>query len=272
MVNQLTSQLPTKRQVIRPATLKSLSLTLLFIILAALTEFLVVIYAMELGVVDPTLLKTNWPVTIAMSPLFNLVPIAVIVTLVFNWIYLSRKLTAKGQELRKGKVEIPAKRGARSKKISSRIGRPFRNFFGKIRSARPTVKGALVVVLLFLLFVLTVSLLAYPQLLYRAISSAYQNNPSLVDFVLSVDSSAKGFAEAVAPIGWIGASVNNALVASAAGVGGAGESLGRLVTPVASLDDAGKYLVVQNAAAWISAFLILFYGEFMRKGYRYRKK
>jgi hypothetical protein len=246
--------------------------TSLFIILAVLTEFLVVIYAMDLGVGDPTLVKASWPVTIVISPLFNLLPIAVIVTLAFSWIYLSRKFAVKGQELRKGKVEIPAKRGAWSKKITLRIGRPFRNFLVKIKSVNPFVKSALAVILLFLLFVLVASLLAYPQLIYRAVSSAYQNNPSLVDFVASVDSSVRGFAETVSPIGWISTSINNALLSSAAGVGGAGQRLGGLLRPVADLDNAGKYLVLQNAAAWISVLLILFYGEFLRKSYHYRKK
>jgi hypothetical protein len=268
----LATQPVTKRLPIRRTAIRGAVATALFIVVAVVAEFLVVIYAMDLGVSDPTLLKTNWPVTIVISPLFNLVPIALIVTLVFTWVYLSRKFAVKGQELRKGKVQIPAKRGAGSKKISSRISRPFRNFLAKIRSVNPSVKSALAVILLFLLFVLVASLLAYPQLIYRAVSSAYQNNPSLLDFVLSVDKSVKGFAEAVSPIGWIGTSVNNALLAGAAGVGGAGEGLGSLLGPVADLDNAGKYLVFQNAAAWISVFLILFYGEFLRKGYRYRRK
>ncbi len=60
-----------------------------------LAEFLVVVYAMDLGVKDVGVLTINWPVTITISPLFHLVPIAVIITLLFTWIYFTKKLSVK---------------------------------------------------------------------------------------------------------------------------------------------------------------------------------
>jgi hypothetical protein len=40
---------------------------------------------------------------------------------------------------------------------------------------------------------------------------------------------------------------------------------------LADLDNVGKYLFFQNIAAWVSALVTLFYGEYTRKSYRYRK-
>ena len=269
--------------------MKGVAAIILFLVLAVLAEYLVVLYALNQGATDPALLKIEWPVMIAISPLFHLVPVAVIITLAFSWTYLTRKLAVKPQEMRKGKVVTSARRGMESRKLASKTSRAVSKFFGRIKSgllrvkavsylwqkihfARVTIKSALTVLLTFLILVLIVSLLTYPQLIYRTVASAYQNNPSLLNFVLSVDNSTKAFAEAVPPIGWITTAINNALLAISPAIRDSGQSFGGLIRPLASLDNDGKYLVFQNAAAWISVLLILFYGEYMRKGYRYKKK
>jgi len=269
--------------------LKGLAAIILFLILAVLAEYLVVLYAMNRGAKDTAPLKTDWPVAIAVSPLFQLVPIAVVITLAFSWTYLTRKLAVKPQEIRKGKVPAYTKRGMQPKKLTSRTSRTLRRFFGRIKSgllrvkgisylwqkihfARATIKSALTVLLSFLALALMVSLLTYPQLVYRTVAGAYQNDPSLLNFVQSVTNSTKAFAETVAPIGWIGTAINDVLIAAAPGVRDAGQGLGNLFTPLATLDDNGKYLVFQNVAVWLSVLLILFYGEYLRKGYRYIRK
>jgi hypothetical protein len=48
--------------------------------------------------------------------------------------------------------------------------------------------------------------------------------------------------------------------------------LGNVISPLSSLDNAVKYLVFQNAAAWICALIVLYYGEFGRKSHQYKKK
>jgi hypothetical protein len=64
--------------------------------------------------------------------------------------------------------------------------------------------------------------------------------------------------------------VGNALVSLAPAFRDFVLALGTIISPLVSLDAAGKYLAVQNAAAWISALLALTYGEYARKGRRYR--
>jgi len=272
----------------------------LFLLIATLTEYLIVLYAVNLGVEDATLLHwsfkfpgTDWTAIIAISPLFHLVPMAVIITLASVWTYLTKHMAVKPQEIRKEKVRPITKPKKETKlkevgKLTSKISRAIKRFFGKIKSgllrvrsvaylwqkihfARATIKSALTVLLVFSAFILMVSLLAYPQLIYRTASNMYQNNASLLAIVRSTNDFARGVAEALAPIGWICSAVNNALISAAPGFKGVVLGLGAIIKPLASLDNVGKYLVFQNFAAWVSALATLFYGEYVRKGYRYRK-
>jgi len=286
----------------RWTTLKGLAAIILFLTIAALIEYSVVLYAINLGVnKDETLLQwsfqfpgTDWTITIAVSPLFHLVPIAVIITLAFSWTHLTKYVAVKPHRTPKEKVRPVVKRRKESRlkearKLTSKISHAVKRFFGKIRSellrvkgvaylwqkihfAKAAIKSALTVLLVFSVFIIIASLLAYPQLIYRTISYAYQNNPSLLGFVKSTNNFARGIAEALAPIGWICSSINNALLSIAPSFRDFVLSLGGLIKPLTELDDVGKYLVFQNVAAWVSALTALFYGEYRRKSFRYRKR
>lgn len=278
-MNRLSVQKPPKRLVIRWTTLKGLAAIILFLIIATLIEYVVVLYAVNLGVKEATPLQwsaqfpgTDWILTIAISPLFHLVPIAVIITLLFSWTYLTRHMAVKPHEVRKGKAGPVAKRVKEPKlkkflaKIKSGLLRVkgIAYLWQKIHFARATAKGALTVLLAFATFILIVSFLAYPKLIHQTISSAYQNNPSLLNFV-------KGTAEALAPIGGIFSGINNALLSAAPGFRDFALGLGTIIKPLADLDNVGKYLFFQNVAAWVSALTALFYGEYVRKTRQYRK-
>lgn len=269
---------------------------LLFLTVAILIEYIIVLYAINLGVKDETLQQwspqfpgTDWTVTIAISPLFHLVPIAVVIALVSSWTYLTRHVAVKPPEKWKGKVKPVAKhrkeRGFKEvKKLTSRI----RGFFGglksallrikgvayiwqKIHFARATIKSALAVLLVFGALILLVSVLTYPQLIYWTVSNAYRNDSWLLGFVTWISDSGKGIVTALAPIGWICSAANNALLSIAPAFRDFVLSLGGLTKPLVELDDAGKYLVFQNVAAWVSALVALLYGGRKRKIYRYKK-
>ena len=280
---------------IRWTTLKGLLAVILFLAAAALIEFVVVLYAIRLGVEDTSILKwsfnfpgTGWPVTIAISPAFVLIPICVVITLVFSWTYLTKKVSLRRQEIRRGKVETFPRQRVEKKGLASRISRAWRNFSKRINSrlpktkrishfsqrihfARATVRSAFIVLLAFLAFTLLFSLLAYPQAIYWVVTNAYQTNPSLRNFVIGVDNWAKGAAQALGPIGWLSTSINNALIAAAPAVGNLGVDLGEVISPIATLTNVDKYLFFQNAAAWVSVLATIIYGERTRKGYRYKK-
>ncbi|MGC8895471.1 MAG: hypothetical protein ACP5LB_01710 [Candidatus Bathyarchaeia archaeon] len=264
-----------KRLMIRWTTLKGLTAIILFLIIAALIEYVIVLYAIKLGVNEAPLQfslqipGTDWIITTAISPLFHLVPIAVIIALASSWAYLTRHITIKPRETTKGKAQ-PAKRKKEGKvfgKIKSGLLRikSVAYVWQKIHFARATIKSALTVLLIFSAFAFMISLLAYPQLIYRTISNAYQNNPSLLGFV-------KNTAEALAPVGAVFSGINSALLSAAPTFRDFVLNIGIVIKPLVDSDNVGKYLVFQNAAAWICAIAVLIYGEYTRKGYRYKKK
>lgn len=288
-MKRLTVQSDSRHFVIRWATVKGSAAIVLFLVVAVLIQVIVVLYAIDLGVRDSGVLTVNWPVTFTISPLFHLVPIAVVITLLFTWIYLTKKLSVrqigpirktevsggKRRELRQQASNLdsqPGKASFEKPKLSSSGANRVSSFRQRIYSARTPVKNALRVFLAFLGLVFIVSMLAYPASIYQTITGSYQNHSYLYGFVVSVSNSLNGFVQAVAPIGWIAAAVNNGLVAISPGIRNVGLAFGSLVSPLANLDPAGKYLAFQNAATWIPVLLILFYGQFSRRTYRYKKK
>jgi hypothetical protein len=259
--------------------LKGLVAIILFLIITTLIEYVIVVYTMNIGIKEELLQwtfpfpGTNWMVTITISPLFNLVPITVIITLAFCWIYLTRQTAIKPYEVKRGKIELGAKREkeSRVKELFGKIKagllkiKGFAYVWQKIHFARATIKSALIVLTVFVTFILIISLFAYPRLIYQAISNAYQSNPSLLNFV-------KGTNQALSSIGGIFSGINSALLGAAPGFRNFALSLGSIIGPLASLNDGGKYLAFQNVAAWISALITIFYGEYVQKGYRYRTR
>jgi len=239
-----------------------------FLIIAVLVEYIIVLYAINLGVQE----KPENMIFGLISPLFHLVPIAVIIVLLSSWAYLTKHVAVKPHEVLKGKTGTVAKKGRelRLKKFFGKIKsgllsvRGFAYLWQRIHFARATVKSASTVLLVFAAFILMISLLAYPTLIYQTIVNAYKNNPSLLNFV-------KGTAEVLAPIGGAFSAINSAFLSIAPGFRDFVLSIGIITKPLVSLDNAGKYLAFQNLAAWISALVTLFYGEYTRKGYRYKK-
>ncbi|MBX5328208.1 MAG: hypothetical protein QHH18_00335 [Candidatus Bathyarchaeota archaeon] len=265
----MSSQKPPKRLVIRWATLKGLIAIILFLIIAVLIEYLVVLYGMRLGVEE----KPESKMFGLISPLFHLVPAAVVIALMSSWIYLTRHAAVKHPEIQKGKGDFKHDKKQRLRGV--------RKFFGRIKSgllkvkgityvwqkihfARATIKSALTIILVFSALILLVSVLAYPQLIYQTIVSVYKANLALLNFV-------KGTSQALAPLGEFFAGVNNALLAVAPGFRNFVLALGSIFEPLVRLDSVGKYLVFQNVAAWIAALVALVYGQYLRKSYRYRK-
>lgn len=276
MVNLLSTQNPQKRLIIRWTTLKGLAAMGAFLTIVTLIEYLVVIYAVSLGLEDHSLLQwnvqvpaTDWSATLAISPLFHLVPLAVIITLTLSWTYLAKHEATKPTQTWKGKTGPIARQGKKTRlqRLSGKTKsallkvKAIAYLWQKIHFTRAATKSAIVVIFTFSALILVVSLLAYPQLIYRTVSNAYQNNQSLLDFV-------KGTGQAFASIGSAFSAVNNALLSAAPGFRDVALGIGNSIKPLADLDNAGKYLVFQNVAAWISALVALSRSQFARKGFR----
>jgi hypothetical protein len=174
------------------------------------------------------------------------------------------------------------------RKLTSKISRAITGSLGKVKSAllkfravayvwskmsfaRTTLKSALIMLLAFSAFILLFSILMNPQLIRQTFLNLYRNNPSAFSFVRSISNAARGFAETLAPIGWVCTAINNALMATAPGFRAVAAGFGGLIKPLAELPPAGKYLVFQNFAVWVSALAVLLYGVYVQKGYRYRR-
>jgi hypothetical protein len=256
----------------RLKTLKGLMPLLAFSVMTVVVEILVVLYAMSLGVHDQALLQwsfvfpgTSSNVMLVVSPLFHLVPISVVLTLVASWVYLRRKVIVRPIAVQRGKpADIGKRAGGKKGTVSSKLEGRFAPG-GRSRFARANVRSALIVLLVFSALLIMISLFTYPRLLYEAVRSMYESNPSLLGFV-------KGVGASLASIGAVFSSINNAIVVAAPGFRGFVLGLGVAIMPLSSLDDVGKYLVFQNAAAWISAFIVLFYGEYWRKSSRPKRR
>ena len=270
---QQTTQEPAKagRRVLR-----GLVPLVVFLVLTSFLEILIVVYAMRLGVQDTNPLQVG---SVSISLLFEVVPICVVITLGFCWVYLTKRLSTKRQEIRRGKIETFARAKGGKRGFLSRLRRAGGNiskgaktgysrisrFSERTRIGRPTVKSAVIVLLLFSVFIIMFSLFAYPQTIYHGVQYFYRSNPGAESFVISVDNWAKGvFGGAFSPI-------SNGLLASSSGFANFASSVGDLLGPIASLDNAGKYLAFQNAAVWISVLLVLLFGERAGRGYRYKK-
>jgi hypothetical protein len=272
-----TTQSSQKRAVARWATLKGVATIILFLIIAMLVEFIIIIYAMNLGLKDEGALQwsfnfpgTDWAVTLTVSPLFHLVPIAVLISLTFSWLCLAKYMRARSVASQRRKFETAVKRGQRFKRLRKSLGgiksrllkvKGIAYVSRKIYPSRITIKSALTVLLVFVLFTIFVSLLAYPNLIYKAIANAYANDPGLLNSIKG----AGEFFGFLSPIA-------NALTANVApGFRYFALGVGSIVAPLADADNAGKYLAFQNAAAWSCALLILLYGEFRQRGFTHRK-
>lgn len=112
--------------------------------------------------------------------------------------------------------------------------------------------------IIFTLLAILISLLAFPQLIYQVVTNAYRTNAGLLDFF-------KGTGAFFASIGSVFAGINNALLAGSGGVRDFIASIGSLISPLANSNGAGKYLVIQNAALWITAIVVLVYGRYGRR-------
>jgi hypothetical protein len=264
----LTTKNPQKRLVIRWTTLRGLAAIVLFLLITVFVEYAVVAYAMNLGVQE----KPESMIFGVISPLFHLVPAAVTVALVSSWTYLTRHAAIRPKEKLKGKAG-PAMRQSRQGGLKKTLGRMKHGLlkaksvayvWQKIHFARATIKSAITVLLAFATIMFIVSLLAYPQAIYQTVLAAYQNNSSLLGFV-------QGTGQALASVGGVFSGINNALLSAAPGFRDFCIGVGNIIKPLADLDNTGKYLVFQNAAAWVSGLTVLFYGQYGQKGFRYKK-
>ena len=259
---QMSTQNPPRTTLTRWTTQRGLASLITFLIISVLIEYVIVLYAINLGVNESPehLLSLRIPGingAIEISPLFHVVPTAVIIALATVWISFTKRTTARTAQPQKWKVGATSKQGKGP--IHKEQKKPSTNVRQEI--LKTTARSMLIVLLVFSALILAVSLLAYPDMIHQVVTNAYQNNPSLLNFV-------KNTGQGLASIGGAFSAVNGALIAASPGLRNLASGLGGLIRPLSDLDNAGKYLLFQNAAVWISAIITLFYrtyGRFLHK-------
>ena len=251
----------------------------LFLALAFISEFFMVSFFAGSGLTE----ASAYPLPV--SPLFHLLPLAVILVLVLSWIYLTKHIAMRPHRISPAKVSKirrrPRGRKTRSKSTRSVIG-AIKNGFSKISSVfirsrggsfvqrrlsfgRVALESAVTVLTIFLLSIILLSVLVYPNLFTDFAVGFYSANSSFHGFAVSIAEALQGVIKALAPI-------NDGLRAIAPGFRNAFEGL---VTSrphaLTGGDILWRYVFCQNAAAWISAIAALAYVRYAGRPYRSSK-
>ena len=258
---------------------------LLFLAVAFLLEYLIVYSFLSGGLNDEfTWIKTfqvpyvNWSFTLAVSPLFHLLPLSVIIVLISSWAFLTRHIAFIPQRIKSSKKAAIKRRQPQHRRFKSirkffkrinrsmeKIGRAFKEAFLRIPGfsklsrrlffARTAVRSAMIILLAFVSFAFLAYLLAYPWWVHDTVINFYRENPSFMAFVIETQERFQSLGQSLAPI-------NNALLAGAPSFRGSLQSLGASAEPIVMLDITGKYLLVQNLAALVCALISLTYGKY----------
>jgi len=230
-----------------------------------------------------------------------LIPIGVISVLAANWVYLTKYgavVQRRVEPLKKPsmipKVRYKKPKSRRfmlfrqfSKSLSKRFEKfseSLKAFFSRISAAflrirgvsyitqrlsfaRATVKSSATVLALFIVSAFGLSLLVQPTLIYDAVVGFYAGNPALP---LTI----KGIAEGIAssPIGGLTTALNDVLAGMAIGFWGTFEGTGKLTESLVQLDIVWKYIICQNIAAWVSAFMVWAYSKYSSHLFRRKRR
>ena len=248
---------------------KGLLTILSFFALALFSEFVIVSFFAGSGLTE--VVTILYPV----SPLFHLLPLAVILVLVLSWIYLSKHIVMRPYRTAPAKLSKTRRRQPRRRKAKptqSFIG-TVKSFFSKIIAIFPSsssvsvtqnrltfsgavLESAVTILTIFLLSIILLSVLVYPMLFTDFSSRLYSTSSPL-----------QGVMQALA----------NALVPIASGLNsiapGFSKAFEGLVAtqPLTEGDLLMRYVFCQSAAALVSAIAAVAYVRFVVKANRSSK-
>jgi len=239
-----------------------------FFALAFIFEFVIVSFFAGSGLTEAV------TILLPVSPLFHFLPLAVILVLVLNWIYLTKQIVMRPYRTAPAKVSKTrrTKRKRRAKPTKGFIG-AVKNFFSKIAaifvrsssvSVRPSrltfsravLESAVTVLTIFLLSIILLSVLAYPRLFTDFAAVFYSTNSPL-----------QGFMQALA----------NALVPIASGLNSIAPGFSKAfegLVATQSLTEGDlllRYVFCQSAAALVSAISTWAYVRYVIKAQRNSK-
>ncbi len=261
-------------------TKRRLATTLLFITLAVLIEILI-IYATPTAASDSTAITVPL-INITISPLYHLLPAAVVITLTASFTHLATKLPIlKPQTIKrpapptrrpkpsrlKPLRDLYRKLGRTTQRIKDRILKTplVARIQQQISPAKNTLKNAAIVSVIFIAVTLLVTFTAYPKLLPTATANFYRWNAFFLGFVTATIQAAQTIANTITPIGAVAAAIHDALIAAAPSFRNTLQATATALTSgLVALNPTEKYLVIQNAAAWTAAIATLLYSQYAK--------
>jgi hypothetical protein len=243
----------------------------LFLALAFISEFFMVSFFAGSGLTESS------AYSLPVSPLFHLLPLAVIIVLVLSWIYLTKHIAMRPRRISPAKVSKIRRRprGRKSRKSTQSAIGAVKNVFSKIDSVfvsssggsfaqrrlsfgRVAFESAVTVLTIFLLSIILLAVLMYPNLFTDFAVGFYSKTSPLQGFMQSL---ADGLVSIASGLDSIAPGFRNAFE-------------GLVSSRPQSLTEGDilwRYIFCQNAAAWISAISALVYVRYFSKTYRSSK-
>ena len=197
---------------------KGLLTIALFLALALISEFFMVSFFTVAGLTESFAFKV---LTVTISPLFHLLPLCVVLVLVSSWIYLTKYLAMEARKQSRAKVPQIHRRRPRRRKTRlnflRKITGAIENFFTKIGNfflrsrgvsfvqrrlsfGRLTLESTVTVLTIFLLSIIILYVLVYPNLLNDFAVELYSANSALHGFALKIIEILQGVANVLAPL------------------------------------------------------------------------
>jgi hypothetical protein len=242
----------------------------LFLALAFISEFFMVSFFAGSGLTE------TYAYPLPVSPLFHLLPLAVILVLVSSWIYLTNHIAMRPHRISPAKVSKSRRRRPRRttkstrnimgaiKKVFSKISSVFLRSSGgssapqRLSFGRVALESTVTVLTIFLLSIILLSVSVYPNLFTDFAVGFYSKTSALQGFMQSL-------AEGVV-------SIASGLDSIAPGFRNAFEGIVSSRPPTLTWGDLlWRYVFCQNAAAWVSAIAALAYAKYFSNTYRRSK-
>jgi hypothetical protein len=265
-----------KRLILRWYTRKAAVILILFLLLAIFIEYAIVRFSLSLGVTDVSMLtKTlrfpdaGMSFTIAISPLFHLIPVGVVITLVFSWMHLAKHIAVRPRKItpeKKASEEKKRLRLERARRFFEKVEETLESVSRKWRRlffAQAAVKSALGVLAVFVVVVFVVYVTVYPDLIGDLTVDFYNGSPPALETVAKTVDFAGKVGQVLTPLGWLASLIDSALKTAAPEFRSVIQGFGTSISPLVRMDAVEKYILCQNIAAWAPALITLTYGQYV---------
>lgn len=241
-----------------------------FTVIALVCEFFIVTFFAGSGLAE---LSAD---LLAASMLYVFLPLVVITVLVSSWIYLTKHVLVGPRivsSVKKSKIHRRHSRRRKQKSFTQNTFESINKAFSKISAAfsgsssakqsrltlnKAALESTITIVTIFLLAAFLLSVLVYPRLFTDFATGFYSTQSPLQDFM-------KGLADALVPIASGLDSIAPAVRDLFGGLATAS------VQSMTETDILLRYVLCQNAAAWISGLSVFAYVKYFSKTYRVTK-